>query len=178
MHQQQPMQQWPGVPPQPPRRGVPPWAWIAGAAGAVLILVVMVAAAVASKPTSGQPSATATMATRPAASKPTKTARHHVTATEVEAVAVTAASDDGASDEAPYVTALTTLGNRCTQKPLDILTDDVLAAQYVMRQAGDNETKLSILQAMVKVSSAASDARSGHQDCEAIARALASGAGK
>ncbi len=174
---QHPTQQWPPAPPQ--RRGVPSWVWIVGAGGALFLMLVVIVAATTKPPAPGAVSSTPVSSSSARSTSAAKPARHRVTAAQVEPAAQVAASDDGASDVAPYVAALTTLGNRCTQKPIDILTDDVLTAQFVMKQAGDAETKLAVMKAMIKVSSAASDVRSGHQDCEAIAKALSIGvAGK
>jgi hypothetical protein len=87
--------------------------------------------------------------------------------------AVMAHDDHNAAAVGAYAKALTTLAGRCTQSPLDISTVDVLTAQILMKEAGDVESGLAILQAMVKASDGLPS--DGKQNCEEIAKALTAG---
>jgi hypothetical protein len=89
---------------------------------------------------------------------------------DIQSVAQVLADHDHATDDTPYVTAVTTLSRRCTQNPEDIATADIEPAQRLLEASGDTETRLAVLQAVVKVTDV--NPQDSRQDCEAMAKGL------
>ena len=91
---------------------------------------------------------------------------------QTSSAASTLAFDDGGNQpNSAYEQPMSQLAKRCTQSP-DEIGATVMATRKELKQAGDDETNLSILQSMVKVVNASS---SGKTDCDQVAQALVRG---
>lgn len=84
----------------------------------------------------------------------------------------TLAFDDGGNQpDSAYEQPMSQLAKRCTQTP-DEIGATVMATRKELKQAGDDETNLAVLQGMVKVVNASSG---GKADCDQVAQTLVSG---